>query len=48
MFQGEVLEEDEKNLILMDRKLGRTTIDKNSIAARSDGKGINPEGREDE
>ena len=41
-LQGSVLEETEAKLVLDEIKLGRTTVDKSSIAARSDG-GISKE-----
>lgn len=35
-FRGKILEETETELILDDIKLGKTTLNKSSIAARSD------------
>ena len=36
-LQGNVLEETESKLFIDEIKLGRTTVDKSSIAVRSDG-----------
>ena len=40
-FSGTILEENQTELIIDDIKLGRTTVDKGSISARSDKEGGN-------
>jgi len=38
-LQGNILEETETKIVISEIKLGRTIVDKSSIAARSDGAG---------
>lgn len=38
-FQGEILEETATELVINEIKLGRTTVNKSAIGARSDGGG---------